>query len=261
MQDIDNNTYNSVIIGNQEWTVENLKTTKYNDGTPITNYWQSGNEIFYGWEAVNSNKLAPIGWHIPTDQEWSQLINYLNTDSIEDNSALKLKEIGSVNWLTKLIRYTQTMPFDSPISGSTENISETTAIYSIPTQENMVWTVNGGTIIGSTDNSRTIEWNLIDEMMIKVEYVGGYTSWNNLSQNNNLSTNESGFSALPAGYKSSLNSVEGIGYKAMFWSLPEGFQNVWYRIITNQINTVGRDWSKKYQQPQFGMSVRLINDN
>lgn len=259
MQDIDNNTYTTVIIGDQEWTVGNLKTTHYNDGTPITNYWQSSDEIFYGWEAVNSPKLAPTGWHIPTDQEWSQLIFYINSGTTEDASALKLKEIGSI-WLTKLIRYTQTIPFDNPVSGLTEDLSETISAYSIPTQENMVWTVTGGTIVNSTDNSRTVEWNLIDELIIKVEYTNGSTIWNNFSQNNGDATNETGFSALPAGYRHNTGTVDGVGYKSMFWSLPEGFQNVWYRTISNQTKKVVRSWSKKYQQPQLGMSVRLIKN-
>ena len=261
MQDIDNNIYTTVIIGNQEWLAENLKTTHYNDGTPIINFWGSGDDIYYGWQAVNSSKLAPEGWHIPTDQEWSQLITFITSGSTADTSALRLKEIGSTNWLTKLIRYTQTIPFDSHISGSTVDVSKNISIYSIPIQENMTWTITGGTIIDDTlQNSRTVEWDLLDEMILKVDYTSGSVVWSNFSQNNNGATNEYRFTILPSGYRSNVGIIREIGYKAMFWSQPEGFQNVWYRNISNQTTMVGRDWAKKCQQPELGMSVRLIKN-
>jgi uncharacterized protein (TIGR02145 family) len=88
-------TYNTVSIGNQCWFKENLRTTKYNDGTSITNVtdasaWTSttsgayccyGNDpsncvtygALYNWYAVNTGKLCPSGWHVPTDGEWKTL--------------------------------------------------------------------------------------------------------------------------------------------------------------------------------------------
>ena len=115
--DIDNNIYHTVIIGSQIWTVENLKTTKYNDGTDIPNitdsvtwgnlasgaYCNYGNkeenaEIYgrlYNWAAVNTGKLAPIGWHVPTDAEWTTLTDYLGGEEIAGG---KLKEEGTVHW-------------------------------------------------------------------------------------------------------------------------------------------------------------------
>ncbi len=97
--DIDGNVYATVIIGNQVWMAENLKTTKYNDGTDIPNItdahewghpsldaycWydnDSNNGNIYGalykWQAVNIGKLCPVGWHVPTDEEWIELENYL----------------------------------------------------------------------------------------------------------------------------------------------------------------------------------------
>lgn len=99
MEDADGNKYNTVKIGNQVWMVENLKTTKYNDGTPIPNVtdneewlnltigaWcnydnlESKAEIYgrlYNWYAVNTGKLAPKGWHVPTNDDWTILENYL----------------------------------------------------------------------------------------------------------------------------------------------------------------------------------------
>ncbi len=100
--DIDGNVYTTVTLGTQTWMVENLKTTKYNDGTPISIItdntawancsttqtpaycWYDNNVVkkdtfgaLYNWYAVNSGKLAPFGWHIPTDAEWITLQNYL----------------------------------------------------------------------------------------------------------------------------------------------------------------------------------------
>ena len=97
--DIDGNVYKTVKIGTQVWIAENLKTTRYNDGTAIpyvaTNkQWkklETGafcnydnieiNGIRYGrlynWYAVETGKLAPKGWHVPTDAEWTELENYL----------------------------------------------------------------------------------------------------------------------------------------------------------------------------------------
>jgi len=100
--DIDGNLYHTVIIGNQTWMVENLKTTKYNDGTAIPNitdnatwaglttgaycwYYNNNSEKdsyggYYNWYAINTGKLAPKGWHVPTYDEWTTLINFVQND-------------------------------------------------------------------------------------------------------------------------------------------------------------------------------------
>ena len=99
VKDIDGNTYSTVTIGSQTWMVENLKTTKYRDGSPIPNiidnkqwsnlstgaYCNYNNDLLFGnkygklynWYAVNTEKLAPVGWHVPTDAEWTILENYI----------------------------------------------------------------------------------------------------------------------------------------------------------------------------------------
>jgi uncharacterized protein (TIGR02145 family) len=102
--DIDGNVYNTIKIGNQVWTVENLRVTKYNDGSAVpydtsNATWKNsttpkfcyyGNTInadtikkygaLYNWYVVNStnlHKISPAGWHVPTDAEWDTLQNYL----------------------------------------------------------------------------------------------------------------------------------------------------------------------------------------
>ncbi len=100
VSDADGNVYKTVTIGTQTWMAENLKTTKYNDGTSIPlvtdnaawdnlttpGYcWYNNNEAankttygaLYNWYTVNTGKLAPTGWHVPTDAEWKTLEIYL----------------------------------------------------------------------------------------------------------------------------------------------------------------------------------------
>ena len=102
--DADSNHYAVVQIGTQIWIAENLKTTKYNNGNPISNItdpiaWGAltsgaycdynntpGYSLTYGrlynWYAINTANLAPIGWHVSTDAEWTTLTSYLLGDAI-----------------------------------------------------------------------------------------------------------------------------------------------------------------------------------
>lgn len=119
--DIDGNVYHTVTIGTQEWMVENLKTTKLNDGTSIQfapdyQVWNALNDVtpkycwynndisnkniygaLYNWYTVNTGKLAPTGWHIPTDAEWTVLFTSLGG---EDFAGGRMKETGFSHWLS-----------------------------------------------------------------------------------------------------------------------------------------------------------------
>jgi len=101
VKDADGNVYHTVKIGNQVWTVENLRTTRYNDGSAIPHVMDSVKwatittsgycfydntpnvdsikeyGALYNWYAVNTKKLALAGWHVPTDKEWTILEKYL----------------------------------------------------------------------------------------------------------------------------------------------------------------------------------------
>lgn len=118
--DVEGNSYKTVYIGTQQWMAENLKTSKYNDGSEITNIpqntlWQqdtlgawcyyennSAYNVAYGklynWYVTytNGNKnVCPSGWHIPTNNEWNVLASYLGEINIAGS---KLKEIGTSHW-------------------------------------------------------------------------------------------------------------------------------------------------------------------
>jgi uncharacterized protein (TIGR02145 family) len=119
LKDCDGNIYKTVKIGNQVWMAENLKTTKYNDCTPIPlvldgNAWTYRNVpgycwynndpstyktygALYNWYTVSNGKLCPTGWHEPTNADWTTLFTYLGG---EDVAGGKIKESGTTHWLS-----------------------------------------------------------------------------------------------------------------------------------------------------------------
>jgi len=115
----DGETYTWVKIGNTIWMAENLKAVIYNDGVQIPNVkpgniWkrlQTGaycwydNEknnkdkfgALYNWYAVNSNKLCPTGWHVPSDEEWIELETYLGGNKVAGGKMKSVKGFGKPN--------------------------------------------------------------------------------------------------------------------------------------------------------------------
>jgi uncharacterized protein (TIGR02145 family) len=115
--DFDGNVYQTVKIGTQVWMKENLRTTKYRYGFAIPNLtnltdWASAtsgaycwydnnitNKNIYGalynWYAASTGNLCPIGWHVPTDAEWTTLITFLGGETVAGG---KLKEAGITHW-------------------------------------------------------------------------------------------------------------------------------------------------------------------
>jgi uncharacterized protein (TIGR02145 family) len=139
LADIDGNIYQLVTICNKTWTKSNLNVSKYGDGTPIpqvtnpsqwanltTGAWcyyenNTANGPIYGklynWYAVLGiydaasganpalrKKLAPTGWHIPTDTEWSALINCLDPNANGESNIAggKMKSTGTIQASTGL---------------------------------------------------------------------------------------------------------------------------------------------------------------
>ncbi len=128
--DIDGNTYHIITIGTQTWMVENLKVTKYNDGTAIPlvtdvtawdnlttpGYCWYNNDAttnkntyggLYNWHAVNTGNLAPSGWHVPTDAEWTTLEDYLiangyNYDGTTSGNNIAKAMASTTNWSSSI---------------------------------------------------------------------------------------------------------------------------------------------------------------
>lgn len=196
MTDQDGNVYKTVTIGTQTWMAENLRTTKYNDGTAIPNvtgdgewenlstgaYCNYNNTTntdtvatygrLYNWYAVNTGKLAPKGWHVPTDAEWTELTDYLGGTS---DAGGKLKETGTTHW-------------NSPNTGA---------------------------------------------------------------------TNETGFTALPGGYRGDNGTFYYVGGGGNWWSATEsGTDGAWYRGVGYDVSNVGRGSDNK----ELGFSVRCLRD-
>lgn len=101
--DYDNNTYNTVQIGDQCWMKENLRTTHYADGTTVASRYAPNNDesnvatygYLYNWPAVmhgsassssnpsNVQGICPAGWHMPSDAEWTQLTTYVHDNGYQ----------------------------------------------------------------------------------------------------------------------------------------------------------------------------------
>ncbi len=120
LTDIDGNSYNTVLIGTQCWMKENLRVTHYRNGTPIeypgnnNSAWSSNTTGAYAWynnnlnwkgiygalyngyAVSNANGLCPVGWHIPSDQEWTQLTDYIGGTGAPNGNRMKsCRQVGS----------------------------------------------------------------------------------------------------------------------------------------------------------------------
>ena len=125
--DVDSNVYNTVLIGTQCWTKENLRVRRYNNGTSIllnntytsgtvSSVWQGlttgaytiyGNEassgsnatnygFLYNWYAAKGittagsmtySNICPVGWHVPTDSDWNKLVKFIDSGADTTSSA------------------------------------------------------------------------------------------------------------------------------------------------------------------------------
>ncbi len=193
VSDFEGNIYNTVIIGTQEWMSENLKATKFNNGTPIplvandvswqnlttAGYcWLNNDEAsfkniygaLYNWYSINTGMLCPTGWHAPADDEWVTLTTYLGGEGVAGG---KLKEAGTTHWQT-------------PNTGA---------------------------------------------------------------------TNESGFTALPGGYRFDYGAFDNSGDNGHFWSSTEYSSDyVWYQyILYNEANS-----HRTYNHKRSGFAIRCI---
>lgn len=134
MTDVDGNVYNTVQIGDQCWMKENLRTTRYADGTSIqcgngdtssimAYYYYPSNVAAYGllynWSAVMRNSsssntnpsgvqgICPIGWHVPSKSEWSQLKSYMAHQDVyfcEHNNMTAKALASNTDWASSSVQ-------------------------------------------------------------------------------------------------------------------------------------------------------------
>jgi len=155
--DVEKNIYSTLRIGTQVWMSENLKTTKYNDGTEIpietdNTLWaglttgaycwlnndEANKDIFgalYNWYAVDNGNLCPVGWHVPSESEWDILRDYVGGQTVAGGA---LKETGTVHWTTPNTGATNSSGF-SALPGMMRR-DGAGAFYSVPGLHAYFWT-------------------------------------------------------------------------------------------------------------------------
>jgi uncharacterized protein (TIGR02145 family) len=191
--DKDGNVYTSVTIGTQVWMVENLKTTKLNDGTAIpivtgisdwknlttkgycwynndaTTYKDTYGALYNGY-AISTGKLCPTGWHVPTDAEWHTLILHLdvNAQDVADGgyesqiAGGKLKETGTLHW-------------ESPNTGNNESGFTALGAGSRSPSEGTFWSIKTtGYFWSSTEDTGNELWSRLIGNNSSVVLRGSY---------------------------------------------------------------------------------------
>lgn len=225
LTDYDGNVYQTIVLGNQKWMVENLRTIHYSDGIPIPKVtgliewmnlaltdkaycWFNNDSItnaitygaLYSWAAsmngsASSNDnpsgiqgVCPIGWHMPSNAEWTELIEYLTISGYGFE--------GSGNDIAKSM-------------ASTSN-----------------WT--------TFDTTGTIG-------------------------NDQASNNSSGFTAFPGGYRDLYGNFAGtyLGAYAGFWTATENDgSDAWHSFLYYNDSVVYQYTAER----NFGFSIRCVED-
>jgi uncharacterized protein (TIGR02145 family) len=165
--DIEGTVYTTVAIGTQVWMIQNLKTMTYNDGISIPNEtidatwaalttpaycWYNNHAAtykatygaLYNWYTVNTGKLCPAGWHVPTDAEWTTLTDYLGGLSL---SGGKLKEMGTIHWISPNVSATNESGFTALPCG----IRHSNGIFDLFGISTQVWS--------ATESDTNNAWN------------------------------------------------------------------------------------------------------
>lgn len=196
MSDKDGNTYKTIPIGTQNWMAGNLKTTKFSDGSfiPIITdpvlwsnmttpacCWQNNDPIrkvtygvLYNWYAVQSGKLCPVGWHVPSDEEWIVLTDFLGG---EDIAGSKLKETGYKHWSSPNTGATDEAHFSAYPGGFRHGSPD--ALFDQLTRTGYWWTSTSGDNWASVrlmfDSSKNIEKSVLPkEAGLSVRCVQNY---------------------------------------------------------------------------------------
>jgi uncharacterized protein (TIGR02145 family) len=158
IKDYDGNVYHSIKIGTQVWLVEGLKTTHYRNGDPINpgksgspvkglvaqgQWWNYGNSDSLGriygrlynfYAVIDPRFIAPLGWHVASNDDMLVLANYLGADSTAGG---KLKEAGTLHWAKPNIGATNETGFTALPGG---NYNSVTGFFSFLTYGTTIWT-------------------------------------------------------------------------------------------------------------------------
>jgi uncharacterized protein (TIGR02145 family) len=232
--DIDGNVYKTVKIGNQEWMAENLRVTKYNDGSVIPLsigesswghprdarycYYNDTTNIdsvkkhgaLYTWYVIdptNPKKIAPIGWHVSSNADWDILENYLIANRYNYDRTTKGNKIA-------------------------KSLAAKTDWDTISTQ-----------IIGQNVITRTAGFD------ITIGAIG-----RDLTKNN-----RSGFSALPVGHRYDNGNFSIGRYYGQWWCATEiDASYAWSSVLGD--NEYDERNSRGHDIKSCGFSVRLVRD-
>jgi uncharacterized protein (TIGR02145 family) len=229
LTDPDGNVYRTIVIGNQEWTVENWRSTKYNDGTAISHvrdstqwsrlytpgycFYESTTDpamhikygALYNWYAVNTGKLAPAGWQVPSTSDWWKLGKYLirngyNVD--ESKRSPRHNQIGN-----SLAHF----KFSGEPSCEEASLSDVQASLS------------------------DVQASLSDE---EFNYLFGLPQVDEVNIGNN---NRSGFSAYPAGLRMDNGYYNSQGSRCRWWSSTEGNVGLLSLSSSTMVDTTGAE--------------------
>lgn len=169
--DIDGNVYKTIPIGSQVWMAENLKTTKYNDGSAIPliendQSWEAARTPAYCWfdndpatykdvlgalynfYTVNTGKLCPTGWKLPSITDYQTLLNSLPSS----NPGVALKETTNTHWLTSPNTATNSTGFTAVPAGY--RVTSISGISPTAWGEAYWWTSTPITDLGLTTPNR-----------------------------------------------------------------------------------------------------------
>jgi uncharacterized protein (TIGR02145 family) len=224
--DIDGNIYNTILIGKQCWLKENLKASKYNDGTIIpldnsggingadlTQEWEhlttgaitayfhdyqkfSTFGFLYNWYAASDSRgICPENWHVPSEEDFNELVIYL----------------------------------EYLVNGTVRNTMDTT-------------------------------YSWLEGFDLRYQKIGGSMKFKGTKiwvEPNNGATNITGFAALPVGYRNLDGNFYNTGYDACFWTSSEyDFENGWYKGLSFQHSDIENDFKNK----NMGFSIRCLKN-